>query len=351
MSILMVGVDETTKGGMWTVVENYLNSEKFVKENNLIYIPTSITGCNPLKKILFTLKSFRKIQKAYRKNDFKILHAHMSERGSIVRKRWIMRYAKKRGSKIILHMHGAEFEVLYKKMDEKKKKKIRETLELADIILILGEYWSDFIGGLVEDSSKVKVLYNAVNVPNEYLYSKNSNSILFLGAVSKRKGIDELLQALSENSNYLKDKYTVNIYGPDVEGDISKKIFEYRLINWVKYCGWLDKKNKANILLNTSINVLPSYNEGLPMTILEAMSYGIPSITTTVAAIPEAVNSNNGILVSPGNVKELGEALVKIALDNEYRFKLSKNSYEDAKKKFSIETHLSQIQKIYEELM
>lgn len=351
MSVLMVGVDESTKGGMWTVVENYLNSEEFVKDNDLVYIPTSITGCSPLKRALFTLKSFIKIQNIYKKKEIRILHAHMSERSSIVRKRWIMQYAKKHGSKIVLHMHGAEFEVLYKKMPEKKKKKVRNTLELADKILILGDYWSDFIGGLVKDSSKVVVLYNAVYVPNEYLYSKDSNSILFLGAVSKRKGIDELLQALDDISNQLKDRYIVTIFGPDVEGNVCEKIKGHGLAAWVKYCGWLDKESKPKILMSTSINILPSYNEGLPMTILEAMSYGIPSVTTKVAAIPEVVNSNNGILVSPGNVKELEKALVKIALDDDYRFKLSENSYKDAKEKYSVESHILQVQRIYEELM
>ena len=153
MSVLMVGVDESTKGGMWTVVENFLNSENFVKDNDLVYIPTSITGCSPVKKVLFTLKSFYKIRRVYKMKEFNILHAHMSERSSIVRKRWIMKYAKKHGCKIVLHMHGAEFEVLYKAMTEEQKKKVRDTLELADRILILGEYWSDFIGGLVKQSS------------------------------------------------------------------------------------------------------------------------------------------------------------------------------------------------------
>mgnify|MGYP000118610125 CR=1 FL=1 len=351
MSVLMVGVDESTKGGMWTVVENYLNSENFVKDNDLVYIPTSITGCSPVKKVLFTLKSFYKIRRVYKMKEFNILHAHMSERSSIVRKRWIMKYAKKHGSKIVLHMHGAEFEVLYKAMTEEQKKKVRDTLELADRILILGEYWSDFIGGLVKQSSKVVVLYNAINVPNEYLYSKNSNSILFLGAISKRKGINELLQALDNISDQLKDKYVVSIYGPDVEGNVNSKIENHRLEKWVKYCGWLDKDNKPSILASTAINVLPSYNEGLPMTILEAMSYGIPSVTTNVAAIPEAVNSTNGILVSPGNIKELEEALLKIALDDDFRYNLSKKSYEDAKEKFSVEKHILQVQKIYKELV
>lgn len=347
----MVGVDESTKGGMWTVVENYLNSEKFVKENGVVYIPTSITGCSPIKKIIFTLKSFIQIKKAYKKTKFSILHVHMSERASIVRKRLIMKYAKKQGSKIIIHMHGAEFEVLYKEMTDNKKEKVKFTLELADKILILGNYWSNFIVSLVKDPSKVQVLYNAVPVPNEYLYSKTSNSILFLGAISKRKGIDELLQALSDKSDQLRSKYIVNIYGPDVEGNISEKILNKGLKEWVKYCGWLDKNNKPKILMNTAINVLPSYNEGLPMTILEAMSYGIPSVTTSVAAIPEVINKKNGILVSPGDVKALGEALVNIALDDEYRYMLSKNSFYDAKNKFSVEIHLSKVQEIYKELL
>ncbi len=87
------------------------------------------------------------------------------------------------------------------------------------------------------------------------------------------------------------------------------------------------------------------------MTILEAMSYGIPSVTTNVAAIPEAVNSTNGILVSPGNIKELEEALLKIALDDDFRYNLSKKVMKMLRKKFSVEKHILQVQKIYKELV
>ncbi len=350
MNVLMVGVDESTKGGMWTVVENYLNDKEFTKNNNLIYIPTSITGCPALDKLLFTAKAYLKIMKAYRSTRFDILHVHMSERLSIKRKGIVMRYAKKRGTKIVLHMHGAEFEVLYKQMDSGKQKSVRDILNLANKIIILGEYWREFIGSLVEDPSKVCVVYNAVPVPSVYEYKKENRSILFLGAVSKRKGIDILLEALKKKADTVVGTYKVNIYGPDVDSNIKQRIDETGLSEWVRYCGWLDKDSKGSVLKNTAINVLPSYNEGLPMTILEAMSYGIPSITTLVAAIPEAVNESNGILIHPGEADELAEALEKMCSDDEYRCALSKKAYQDAVKIFSVEEHISQIKSIYEEI-
>lgn len=350
MSVLMIGVDESTKGGMWTVVENYLNDENFVKKNDLIYIPTSITGCSSIKKVLFTAKAYLKIKKVFREKNIEILHAHMSERASIRRKGYVMQYAKKHGAKVVLHMHGAEFEVLYKQMNKKKQKSVRDILNLADKIIILGKYWSDFIGSLVDDKNKVCVVYNAVEVPKEYKYDKNSKSILFLGAISQRKGKEILINALVNKSEKFKNECVVNFYGPDVDGDVEKIIENNNLDSWVHYCGWLSKDKKGEVLATTSINVLPSYNEGLPMTILEAMSYGIPSITTNVAAIPEAVNDNNGIVIEPGKSDQLADALEKLIFDDHLRLNLSKKAYEDAKNIFSIEKHISQIQEIYEEL-
>lgn len=350
MNVLMVGVDESTKGGMWTVVENYLNDKEFVKNNGLIYVPTSITGCANYKKILFTINSFVKIRKIFSEKNIDIVHAHMSERSSITRKGIVMKYAKKHGAKIVLHMHGAEFEVLYKQMPERKKKSVRNVLNLADRIIILGEYWKEFISSLVNDASKVQVAYNAVTVPSEYSYDTNSSSILFLGAVTKRKGIPDLLDALVRRQDVLKNSCIIDIWGPDTDGNIVDEIRIRELSEWVKYHGWLVNDDKKEILKHTAINVLPSYNEGLPMTILEAMSYGIPSITTDVAAIPEAVNNNNGIIIKPGDVDALAESIVILMGNDELRKKLSRQAYEDAKNKFSVENHISLISKIYEEL-
>lgn len=112
MNILMVGVDEQTKGGMWAVVENYLNDKSFCEKTNLKYISTSITG-SKVSRILFTVKAYLKILKSLVRGHFDIVHIHMSEKGSVYRKNIVIALAKMFHCKIVLHMHYAEFEKWY----------------------------------------------------------------------------------------------------------------------------------------------------------------------------------------------------------------------------------------------
>ena len=87
------------------------------------------------------------------------------------------------------------------------------------------------------------------------------------------------------------------------------------------------------------------------MTILECMAYGVPSITTNVAAIPEAITRDNGILVRPGNVQELSDAILEMVFNKEKRALLSKKAYEDANTFFSVKQHIEIIQELYDGLI
>ena len=82
------------------------------------------------------------------------------------------------------------------------------------------------------------------------------------------------------------------------------------------------------------------------MTILETMSYGIPNISTNVAAIPEVVNQENGYLIEPGDYIKLAEDILDF-FDNNKRKVLSENSYEIIKNNFSIEKHIEKLSEIY----
>ena len=350
MNVLMVGVDESTRGGMWTVAENYLSDRKFAEEYHLVYVPTSIVG-NPLKKVLFMLKGFRQIRRVFRQEKVDLVHVHMSERGSVWRKGLVMRYAKKQGAKVLLHMHGAELEVWYRSLEDKKQQKVRSVVDLADAVVILGDYWKSFMAELVTDPGKIRVVHNAVALPSRPLYSRNSRELLFLGAVSRRKGIYDLLDAMEQISSQLPGDWKLRIYGPDVIGNVKEEIEKRQLSDRVSYCGWLSADHREAALSRTGINLLPSYNEGLPMTILEAMAAGIPSITTDVAAIPEAVTEENGVLLTPGDVEGLGRSILELCLDSEERSRKSQAARQAAQEKFSLERHLADIRRIYKELI
>lgn len=349
MNILMVGVDEQTKGGMWAVVENYLNDKSFCEKTNLKYISTSITG-SKVSRILFTVKAYLKILKSLVRGHFDIVHIHMSEKGSVYRKNIVIALAKMFHCKIVLHMHGAEFEKWYLESSERNQSFVRKVVNKADRVLILGEYWKPFISSLLAEHSKLRVLYNAVSVKDTNQYNENAKNILFLGAVIQRKGVYDLLDVFAEIDSELDDECKLLIYGPDFDKKIEEEIKSKNLENRVFYKGWLDKSAQQNVFQNILLNVLPSYNEGLPMTILETMAFGIPNITTDVAAIPEAVDDSNGYLIKAGDKSALKAALLSAIENDVLRIAKSKEAYRTAKEKFSIEHHLNELVKIYEEL-
>lgn len=349
MRVLMVGVDRQTKGGMWTVAENYLCSADFVENTGLVYVPTSITGSIPCR-LAFTAKALLLVLKEMLTAHCDIVHVHMAERGSVYRKNLVICLAKLFRSKVVIHMHGAEFEDWYKGLTEKKQAGIRRILNKADKVLILGKYWENFVSSLMEDPEKVQVLYNAVAVPEQNTYDISAENLLFLGVVGQRKGVYDLLRAVKEAEKELSENVRLMIYGPEFEQKIDSAIKEMGLTDRVEYKGWLPPEERAGVFQKTAVNILPSYNEGLPMTILETMAAGIPNISTNVAAIPEAVTKKNGVVITPGDTASLAQAIIQLMKDREVRQSKSYEAYRSAKEVFSLENHIHQLLYIYEEL-
>ena len=103
--------------------------------------------------------------------------------------------------------------------------------------------------------------------------------------------------------------------------------------------------NKADIF------VLPSYYEGMPLVILEAMSAGLPIIATNISTLPEIIENNtNGLLIEAGNANHLADAIKKISESPALRGKMSKNNIKKARKMFNSEIFCRKINKIYKKL-
>lgn len=345
----MAGVDKSTGGGMWTVAENYITNAAFNRSVQLKYIPTSITGSIP-ERLLFTAKAYLHILAALLREKYDIVHIHMAEKGSVYRKAIVLCFAKFFRCKVVLHMHGAEFEDWYRRSGNLNQYLVRKIINKADKVIILGRYWETFMKSLLTDSSrKLAVVYNAVDVPAQRLYNPDAKILLFLGVAGQRKGILDLLTALKDADPYLDDKIILWICGPD-KINITDRIRHMGLCHRAVYKGWINTEEKADVFRSASVNILPSYNEGLPMSILETMAYGIPNIATGIAAIPEAVTEENGILIQAGNTKSLRNAILSLSVDREKRIHKSINAYETIKKHFSLDKHFAQILQIYSEL-
>ncbi len=344
--VLIVSPSITNKGGISTIVE-YIKNDSAIDYK--YYFISSHKDGNIIRKFLIFFLCIIKLINFMCFKKIDIVHIHISEKGSVIRKNIIVKICKFFNKKIILHHHGAEFIKSFEKSSNKRKKKIIKMLRKVDLNIVLSqktlnEYKEKF------SITNVDILYNAVNKQN-YLYNVDGNIILFLGRLGERKGVYDLLDAIEIINNKIDSKYKFYLCG-DGEIDKVKQIVHLKNLGKIVVVnGWVKKDDKQKIFKDTILNVLPSYNEGLPMTILETMSYGIPNIATNIASIPEVVTNNTGFLLEPGDVNTLATILLKCLSDKKLLLSLSQNSYKFINENFEIKKFYDNLHKIYRNVL
>lgn len=303
--ILFLGVSMKTKGGMTAVLVSY---DKYIE--NMQFIPTWKLG-NKLIKSGYALQAITRMWvKCIFDRNIKIIHIHGAANASFYRCKIFINLAKKLKKKVILHEHAADFVEFYQTSNDKTN--ISKTLNKCDCLIVLSESWKEYFSSIGVDKNKIYVLNNIVSPPNFKDVPRKDNKLhlMFMGEISIRKGGFDLLQAISDNKEYFKDKLLLRMGGNEVDGDIQTFIKEHQLEEFVSYEGWISGNKKTECLNWEDVYILPSYNEGLPIAILEAMSYKHPIISTPVGGIPEIIKTQeNGILVHPGDKKEIAEAI------------------------------------------
>jgi glycosyltransferase involved in cell wall biosynthesis len=212
--------------------------------------------------------------------------------------------------KIIYHIHGGGFKSFYKKYN--KQNIIKKTINKVDILISLSDNWRYFFSSIM-DEKKIYVINNMIDKPDftkHYPQNRGTIHFLFLGKIVERKGIFDLLKVIKENKKYLNNKFLLHVGGDGEADKLIKFVTENGLQDLVKFEGWVSGEKKKKLLAICDVYVLPSYIEGLPVSILEAMSYGMPVISTMVGGIPEVVlNNENGFLIEPGNKQQILECI------------------------------------------
>ena len=349
MRILVVGPSPTrSKGGMATVIEEIAKDKKLNEKFDIDIYESYIDG-NKLEVLLFSVISF--VRFYFTKRNYDIYHIHAASYGSTFRKGWYVRAAKKWGKKVILHIHGAEYMIFYEKSN--KKKKICSILNAADKVIALSNEWKrrfDETFGL----TNCVVLENGINMerlrPAITNYQEHPYTFVSLGRLGERKGTYDLISAIEQ----------VKIEIPDIkcylagDGEIEKcrEIVRTKgLENNIIVVGWADFDKKLELLKKSSVLVLPSYNEGLPMAILEGMACGKAIISTTVGAIPEVVKKDNGILIQPGDTTALANAIYKCCKDSNMVEKAGCANIDLINRKYSVDVMHKKLKQIYLDVM
>lgn len=336
MKILVIGPSPTkSKGGMATVIREIQEDEKLNKRHKIDVFESYIDG-NIIVRILYSV--YRYILFLLTKRNYQIYHIHAASYGSIFRKGYYVRAAKRWKKKVILHIHGAAFMDFYTQLSESKKKKVIQILNEADMVIALSEEWKrrfDQTFGL----KKCYVLENGID--NEKLKEcitpvlAFKDNFLLLGRLGERKGAYDLVNAVEMA---VKKNPKIKLYMAG-DGEIDKLktlVADKKLENNIDVVGWVNFQGKKELLKKVSTVVLPSYNEGLPMSILEGMAAGKAILSTTVGAIPEVISKENGILIQPGDVPALAEAMLQCSTDKGMLERMSRANIAKIDEKFSM---------------
>ncbi|MEA5593446.1 glycosyltransferase family 4 protein [Rivularia sp. UHCC 0363] len=213
------------------------------------------------------------------------------------------------------------------------------------------------------DSRKFYVVHNGTLVNNREIDSNIRNElnipedipvVIHIGRLCKSKGQHLLLQAAA-NLQQLGQEAVYLIVGKDLEQNgayldyLKDMAQELGINNSVHFLG--HRSDIPQLLALSDLLVLPSYTEGLPLVILEAMAAGLPVIATPVGGIPEVViHQETGLLVPVGDVQALVNAMLKLLQNPDLRNEMGNKGSEMVRKDFSVEKMCDEVFDIYEKV-
>ncbi|MDR2889641.1 MAG: glycosyltransferase family 4 protein [Lachnospiraceae bacterium] len=342
--VVMIGADRRVHGGVSAVVNNYYQAGLNDKVG-LIYIGTMIDGSKG-RKLLKAMMAFFHFLLVL--PWMQILHVNMAADASFYRKQVFIKTAVRFNKRIVIHEHGGDFNgFYYERSGVAAQKGIRATLNMADRFIVLSKQWADFFRPLVSEE-KLMVLENAIAIPPEGKRDHTGQAILFLGRLCREKGIGELLSAMPLLVESLPEVrlYLGGVWEDNVLAEQAKALGD--LVTWL---GWIDDDEKKRWMEECSIFVLPSYFEGQPVSLLEAMAAGMAVVSTAVGGIPQIIESGiNGLLVEPGAVPSLTDGLKRLLLDEQLRENYGRAARERIIKDYDMAHRVEELVKIYERL-
>jgi polysaccharide biosynthesis protein VpsI len=306
-NIVILGT--SARGGIKSVIKAY-ELGGFYSSGSYCYIATHSEGII-LKRLLIALIAYLRVGFLLMIGKVRLLHLHLAARGSFWRKSIFVIMGRIFRIPVLIHLHGSKFDVFYDNSFHLGKKIIRFIFDQSNAIVVLSESWKVYVAQLTK--TQIKVINNFVS---DYFDSKYFNNkrdyycFLYLGQFGNRKGIYDLLSSFQIVTS-LHKKAILYCGGNGEESKVRNRVNELGINDSVRILGWVSGKDKLELMHKCAFFVLPSYHEGLPMAIIEAMSFAMTIISTPVGGIPELVDSNNGFLVKPGNQRELADALIE----------------------------------------
>lgn len=327
LNVLLLGPDLAQMGGMATV-ENLVLAH-MPTDVQLRHISTHDYGSSALRIRLYLRALWQTIW-TLSTQDVDIVHILLSQRGSALRKAILTLIAKAYGKPVILHAQSSEFHVFFDNLPRLGQQLLRWVFQKCSYWIALSDSWKTYYTtslGLTSD--QVVVLRNPVQLPPHVPdRSHHTNvTLLFLGRIGTRKGAFDLIRAYAALPAEQQQQSHLILAG---DGDVEQArelVQDLNLTQQITILDWLNPDQRDRYLAQADVFVLPTNNEGLPLALLEAMGWELAVVTTPVGGIPEVVTPfQEGLLVQPGDIQQLSNALNTVIANQDQRLTMGRNA-------------------------
>ena len=352
ISVVMMGNAPSVRGGITSVISQ-LRRHPWEKQGiRMEFIPT-FRGGSRLSKVSYFAAAFCKLWYRLRKERVDVVHLHMSHNGSFWRKYLLHRLCGVYGVADIVHLHSSSLMEFYQNSSPAVRRRITRLFSQCAGVVVLGERWRQRVIQIAPEA----VIYP---LPNTVLIPPCSSqqqvhrvTFLYLGVLVERKGVMDLLTAVAqlrreEAFDGAAAHFVIGGSGEcEHEQQLRRYAAEHELEDMVTFTGWLSPQHKEQQLLSSQVLVLPSYNEGLPVAVLEGISYGLAVAATDVGDVSQVVrDGENGFLFAPGDIEALKRCL-RALMQSSLRERMGAKSREMARQQLDERSYFARLAKIY----
>lgn len=314
-------------GGMTQVLNGYL-AGGFDRVDTALLTTRADPG-DHLASVRLALRAALEVLRLPRGRS--VVAAHLSGGGSFVREGLLLRLAHARGLATAAHLHGSSFVAFARR----HPRLVRWVLSGADRVVSLSEA-SSAVAAAAVPAHRVHLVPNAVRLGGT---AEGEDLVVFGGSVGRRKGVDVLLAAWSQ---VRAPGWRLAVAGPVLEPEVVSGA-----AGSVDLLGAVPHAELLRLLERSRAAVLPSRDEAMPVFVLEAMARGNAVVATDVGGVAAVLGAGRGLVVPPGDVEALRDALQRVVSDAGLREQLSGAAHEAARAEFSTDVVFPQLQEVW----
>lgn len=345
MKICMIVPNPAVKGGIASVVNGYRDSA-LEKRHEISYVESYCDGSKWQKLFKAISGYFSFIGQLIGKRP-DVIHIHSSFGPSFYRKMPFIYLGRWAGIPVVNHIHGAEFDSFYEKASERKKKLVAKVYGKCTRLVVLSKEWEKAISQIVP-AEKIDVVENYCKIPKEpYDTERKPMQLLFLGELGERKGCYDIPVILERIKQSFPQVHLVMAGDGQME-QVKEAFRKKNLLETVEFPGWVRGPEKEKLLRESAVFLFPTYHEGMPMAVLEAMGYGMGIVTTKVGGIPKLIiHKETGYLEMPGQTQAMAQDVMELLRDEEHCRRMGQQARNFAAANYSLEAHIQKLEQTY----